>query len=146
MSRNRRDFTYDADLLLKDDGAAITADAAWLVAGAAKILDLGLARFDGRLIIDITAVEIDSNNERYDLHLQFSNSATFASGVLSGPCLPTGALETLIGCDTDTAVGRYELPFCNELSGTLYRYVRGYTNVTGTIVTGIDFSAFIARA
>jgi hypothetical protein len=142
MARNRKDSTFDYDLQLKDAGL-VAADAAAQVGGADKILDLGESRFDGCVIIDISAVEIASNNERFDIHLQFSDSATFASGVVSGPCLPTGALETLIGADTDTTVGRYELPFTNELNGVIYRYARLYTNVTGTIATGINYKAYV---
>lgn len=140
MSRNRRDRTFDYALRLKDAGL-IAADAAATVGGSAAILDLGAARVDGCVIIDISAIEIASNNERYDIAIQFSTSASFASAIVSGPCLPVGALETLIGADTDTAVGRYELPFTNELNGTCYRYMRLYTDVSGTIATGINYTA-----
>ncbi len=144
MSRNRNDATFDYSLRMKDAGL-IAADAAWTVDGSAKIIDLGASRVDARVIVDVTAVEIASNDERYFVKLQFSNSATFASGVVEGPGIFMGALETLIGADTDTAVGRYELPFTNELNGTVYRYVRGYTDVAGTIATGINFTANMVK-
>lgn len=141
MARNQKDFSYDADLEMKDAGL-IAADAAWTVDAAAKVIDLGEARVDGRVILDVSAVEIASNDERYFVKLQFSDSATFASGIVEGPGIFMGALETLIGADTDTTVGRYELPFTNEINGVTYRYVRGYTDVVGTIATGINFTAF----
>lgn len=140
MSRNRRDFTFDYALRMKDAGL-VAADAAAQVSSADKILDLGLSRVDARVIIDISAIEIASNDERYDIGIQLSNSATFASAIVQGPVLPVGALETLIGADTDTAVGRYELPFTNEQNGVLYRYARIYTNVTGAIATGVNYTA-----
>lgn len=141
MARNQKDFSYDADLEMKDAGL-IAADAAWTVDAAAKVIDLGEARVDGRVIVDVSAIEIASNDERYFVKLQFSDSATFASGIVEGPGIFMGALETLIGADTDTTVGRYELPFTNEINGVTYRYMRGYTDVVGTIATGINFTAF----
>ena len=143
MARNQKDATFDYDLRMKDAGL-IAADAAWTVSGAAKILTLGDSRVDGRVIINITAIEIASNDEQYQLILQFSDSATFASGVVPGATLIVGALETLIGSDTDTTVGTYELPFTNELNGVIYTYMRGYTNVTGSIATGVNFFAHAA--
>jgi hypothetical protein len=47
--------------------------------------------------------------------------------------------------DADTGTGRFAVPFRNEQNGTLYPYVRIYTEVAGTIATGINFSAFIAK-
>lgn len=44
-----------------------------------------------------------------------------------------------------SASGRYVIPFRNEEGGTTYRYVRLSTLVAGTIATGINFSAFIAK-
>jgi len=143
-AKHRPSFTYDVNLKMKDAGL-IAADAAAQVAAADKILDMGDGLFEGELVIDITAVEIASNDERYDICWQVSDSATFASGVHNAAVLPTGALETLIGGDTDTAVGRYVLGVRNELNGTYYRYARVYTNVTGAIATGINYSAFVAK-
>lgn len=141
MARNQKDFTYDNALLLKDAGL-VAADAAAQVASAAKILDLGAARQDGRVIVDISAIEIDTGNENYLIKTQFSNSSTFASGVVGGPCLTVGHSATLIGESASTPVGRYELPYSNEINGTTYRYMRVYTDVTGTIATGINYTAF----
>ncbi len=140
MARNRVDFTSDYLLRLKDAGL-IAADAAAQVGGSSKILDLGAARVDGRVIIDVTAIEVDSSNELYNIKTQFSNSATFASGVIGGAMLALGDSSVLIGESADSAVGRYELPFTNEINGTTYRYMRIYTDVAGTIATGINYIA-----
>jgi hypothetical protein len=139
--RNTRDFTFDYDLLLKDAGV-IAADAAATVGGSAKILDLGAGRVDGRVIIDISEIEVATGNEGYKLKTQFSASATFASGVIGGTLLYVGDSSLLIGESADTAIGRFELPFTNEINGTIYRYMRMYTDVEGTIATGIGYTAF----
>jgi hypothetical protein len=142
--RNSRDFTFDLAHQLKDAGL-VAASAAAQVGGANRILDLGVGRVDGRVIIDATAIEADSSNELYSILLQGSNSPTFAGGatptvnlgaVLLGDAATT--LETV-----DTAVGRRELAFCTEVNGATYRYVRLFTVVAGTIATGVNYIAFV---
>lgn len=141
MARNQKDGSFDYDLRLKDAGL-IAADAAATVGGAAKIVDFGGAhRVDGRVIIDVTAIEVASGDESYRIKTQFSSSSTFASAVIGGPQLHLGDSSVLIGESADSVVGRYELPFCNEINGTKYQYMRLYTDVGGTIATGINYVA-----
>lgn len=142
MARNQKDITYDHSLLLKDAGL-VAADAAATVGGEARILTLGDGRVDGRVIVDLTAVEVADNNERFLIKTQFSDSATFASGIVGGPALDVGALE-ITKDSADTATGRYELPFTNEINGTKYSYMRLWTEVEGTVGTGVNYVAFAA--
>lgn len=144
MARNQKDFTIDADLQLKDAGL-IAADDICQVGGADAILDLGEARFDGRVIIDATAVEVASGDESYDIVTEFSDSATFASGIVRGPsqCLGDAAAAGMDNADTDNGAGRYELPFTNEINGVTYRYMRLSVNCTGAIATGVNFTAWV---
>ncbi|HEY4133499.1 MAG TPA: hypothetical protein VGM50_22965 [Gemmatimonadaceae bacterium] len=145
MARNQKDFTYDAKLLLKDAGL-VAADAAATVASSAQVLDLGLARFDGRVIVDTTALEIDTGNELYNIKTQFSNSKTFASSVVGGPMIALGHSSVLIGESASSpAVGRYEIPFANEINGVTYQYMRMYTDVAGTLATGINYTAYAVQ-
>src|SRR5918999_4782963 len=145
-AKHRPSYTFDVDLELKDAGL-VAADAAWGVGGSAKVLDVGTGRFEGKCIMDITAMEIASGDERYDLLIQGSNSPTFASDISILAALPVGDGSTIgaayagSGVDVDDAPGRYVLGFCNERNNTYYRYVRGFTVVTGAIATGINFSA-----
>lgn len=144
MARSQRDFTYDHAMLLKDAGL-VAADAAATVSAAARVLDLGAARLDARVIVDISAIEVATGDERYDINAQFSSSATFASDVVQGAGISVGDSSTIPGQSADTVVGRYEFAFSNEVNGTTYRYMRLYTNVTGTIATGINYTAFVAK-
>lgn len=146
MARNRVDFTFDYDLRLKDAGL-IAADDIAQVGGSDRILDLGDARFDGRVIIDATAVEVDSGNEAYELVLEFSDSATFASGIVQGPKFTLGdaSATVMLAADTDNGAGRYELHFTNEQNGVIYRYMRLQIDVTGTIATGVNFTANVVK-
>jgi len=143
-AKHRPSYTFDANLEFKDAGL-IAADDAAQVDSADKIVDLGEGLFEGDMVIDVAAIEIASNDERYEIQVQFSDSSSFASGVVGGSTLVLGALEVLIGTDTDSTTGRYILPFRNEINGTWYRYARVYINVSGSIATGINFSAWAAK-
>ena len=143
MATNNHNFTFDADLEFKDAGL-VAADAAAQVDSADKIVDLGAGYMSGTLVIDVSAIEIASNDERYDIVFQLSSSATFASAIVDRATLSLGALEAVPG-DQDAATGRYTLPVDNEWNGTVYRYARVYTDVTGTIATGINYSAFLTK-
>lgn len=135
--------TFDAALQLKSAGL-VAASAAAQVGGSDKILDLGGGRVDGRAIIDVSAIEVATGDEIYTVHIQGSNSATFASGIVGLAAMELGAATPLVG-DTATGAGRFELPFCTQQNGTTYRYVRAYTVVAGTIATGINYSAYVAK-
>jgi hypothetical protein len=145
MGTNAR--TFDINLLMKDAGL-VAASAAAQVSSAAKILDLGsaTAEFAGDLVIDTTAVETASGDELYTILVEGSSSASFASGIDTLAAIPIGHLTPKTGGSdvTDGATGRYILPFRNERNGTIYRYIRVYTVVAGTIATGINYTAYIA--
>lgn len=129
---------YDSDLLLKDAGL-VASSAAAQVGGENMILDTGSdAYYEGHLILDVTAIEIASNDEIYTVRLQGSSSATFADTIEDLVIVELGANEVLAG-DVDSTTGRYEVPFTNEKNGTKYRYLRLYTTVAGTVATGINY-------
>lgn len=129
-------FQYDDALSLKDAGlvASTTTES--------TIVDLGAGLVDGFLVLDVSAIEVASTNEKYTIHLEGSNVAAMSSGSVTLANIPLG--NETDPADADTATGRFAVPFRNEQNGTLYRYVRIYTLVAGTIATGINFSAFIA--
>jgi hypothetical protein len=130
-------FTYDDALSLKDAGlVAASADG--------DILDIGDGLVDALLVIDMSACEIATGNEIYTVSLEASNVAAMTSGSV---CLAKKVFGNLV-VPMDGALstaGRYVVPFRNEEGGTTYRYVRLSTLVAGTIETGINFSAFIAK-
>lgn len=135
---NSKGYTYDNALLLKDAGA-VTTSAAGTVSGSAKVLDLGAGRVDGRTIINMTAFDATTGDERSQVTMQFSASSTFASGVVNGPSIGFGD-ATVLGTSADPAAGVYELPWTNEVAGTVYRYARIYTYGGGTSPS-VTFSA-----
>lgn len=131
-----RSYTYDSTQVLKAAGL-VAADA------GGTILTVGDAVFRGVAVVDVSAIEIASNDERYVLVMQGSTSATFASDVQNLAALELGAAAVRSGGAIASTVGRYELPFINEQNGVTYPYIRIYTDVSGTIATGINYAAWV---
>jgi hypothetical protein len=136
----------DINAQLKDAGL-IAADAAWQVGAANKIFDTspgGVATFTTFAVsVKVTAIEIASNDELYRLLIQGSTSATFADTFTNLAELTLGANEVLAG-DVDSVIGEYLILGHNDVGGTVYRYLRGFTDVNGTIATGINFQAWMS--
>jgi len=140
-------YTYDADLLLK------AAAAVGATADGTLILDVGNGLLDACLVVDATAVEIDSNDESYEIVLQGSSDAAFGTAaniaalcsVTIGDKASTRLAAGVLANGTDDVAGRYVMCFRNERNGTTYRYLRLKTIVVGTIATGITYSAFVAK-
>lgn len=147
-SKTRRDYTYDSLLQLKDAGL-VAASAAAEVDSSAQVLDLGTGRVDGVVVIDVTAIEIASNDERYEIYAEVASETAFDTTNQPAGSIQLGALEVLGAGSShflvDSTTGRYEMPISNERQGTQYRYLRLYTVVAGTIATGINFTAFFAK-
>ncbi len=135
MPINQKGFTYDAELLLKASGA-VTAT------GASSILNLGDARWDGRVVVDVSALDVAGGDEGYELRVQVSDSASFASGIQTVGAFKFGD-STLTGGSADTVVGRYELGVSNEFNGTIYTYIRINAVIVGATAS-ITYAAYLA--
>lgn len=136
MSGNNN-YMYDDSLSLRDAGLLAAT------ATETTILDLGAGFVQGDLVIDVSAIEVASGNEKYTIHLEGSNVAAMSSGSVSLANIPLG--NATDPADAATGTGRFVVPFRNEQNGTNYRYVRIYTLVAGTIATGINFTAFLGK-
>lgn len=141
--KTRPQGTFDADLEFKDAGL-VAASAAATVDSAAQVIDLGTGVFKGMMIIDVSALEIASNTEIYDIVIQGSPDSTFIAATMAElASINLSAKEVKrTDCDKDDAIGRYKLYFDNEQNGTYYRYARVYTVVAGDIATGINYTAY----
>jgi hypothetical protein len=143
MATNNHCYNFDAALQLKDAGL-VASSAAAQVSSADKILDLGAGYVEGDLVIDRTATEVDTGNEKYEIEWQLSASSTFASGIFCATVIKVGD-STVNGSSADTpATGRIVQGVSNEYDGTIYRYARLYTRIAGTIATGINYSAYLS--
>lgn len=130
-------FTYDDALSMKDAGLlAASADG--------DILDLGDGLVDGFLVVDLSACEVATGDEIYTVSIEGSNVAAMTSGSICLAKKVFGNLVVPMDAALSTA-GRYVIPFRNEEAGTVYRYIRLSTLIAGTVATGINFSAWIAK-
>jgi len=132
----------DYSHILKDAGL-LAASAAGQVDAEDKIVDVGAGLVEGKMIVDVSAIEIDST-ELYKISLQGCSSVGFTSTYTDLAVLELGPAAA-IGGDVDSTVGRYELDFRTEKNGTKYRYLREYCAISGTVATGINFSAYLAK-
>lgn len=107
------DYTHT----MKDAGL-VAADAAATVDSSAKIVNPGAGLIEGKLIVDVSAVEIADNDEVYKISLQGSSESDFSDTYEGLAILELGAKE-VIGGDQDSGTGRYIVPFRNEKNGTI---------------------------
>ncbi len=134
---------FDPRHELKDAGL-VASSMAGTVDGLPKVLNLGPELVEGKMVIDVSALEIESNNELYRIKLQGSAAHDFSSKVEDLAILELGAKEVL-GGDQDSQTGRYVLAFSNAKGLYVWPYVRLYTEVSGSVASGIDFSAYLTR-
>ena len=134
-------FTFDKELQLRADGAAITATET-----SSTILDLGAGLLDAYVVFDVTALDVTTGDESYKFMLEFSPDAAFgtAGNIRVVAQLHIGGATATSPNGAADAIGRFVLPFRNERNGTTYRYARLYTLIAGTSPS-IDFGAFIAK-
>jgi hypothetical protein len=137
--------TFDSDLEFKDAGL-VAASAAATVDSAAKVIDVGTGLFKACMILDVSALDIDGNNEIYDIIVQGSTVAAFATAgsIVELAAINLSAKEVKRSdSDKDDSTGRYKIYFDNENNGTYYRYLRVYTVVAGAgVSTGINYTAY----
>jgi hypothetical protein len=135
MPRNQKDRTYDHSLLMHDTATSISSSAAGAVGGDPAILDLGQARVDATLVVDVTALDVGAGDEA-TVFVQVSDGGPGETAFEAGDWIAAGALilgdVTLNGSKADSVVGRYELSFTNEINGTTYRYARIYLLVAAS--------------
>ena len=165
-----RTYSIDANMILSDGAAAITASGYSQYAGADGIVDFGgnqgvtitlpsiadvstitpqQARIDAVLVIDLTAVTT-SGTASEKLILVGSNNPAFSAGTtIQLGMMEFGAIasqEQPNGFVTAAppAVGgsRYEMPFCTEQNNVKYEYVKVYVVIANS--GSITFKAFVA--
>ena len=139
----------DANLLLENGAAAIASTEV----NSGGEIDLGAGHVSGMLIVQVSAIEVDSDNESYKIELQGTNTSGFGTATANvvlatlhlGANEVTGATPADTGTDTPTGV--YQVPFNNDFAGTTYRYVRLKVTVAGAgVTTGIQYKAWLGLA
>ncbi len=137
------DFTPAIDGQARTAGP-MSASGVWQVSGADKIFDLGAGTMKANLHLMISDIEIGSGDELYRLHFQVSDSPAFAGDIYSIFMAEFGASGVLTGGQNrDTAAGHYVFPITNLWNARAFQYARGYGDISGTVVTGLDFQAWL---
>lgn len=128
----------DAETRFCED-KAITASGAIQENSADVILAIGPGAKDGIWAINVTALDIASGDEKYDLILQGTNDASFGTAAnvveLARKTFGKGSAFSPNTAAKDRGVGRYNIPFSNEEAGTTYKNVRMVAVVAGTTPT-----------
>lgn len=142
-------YTYDTDLVLQatavTDSASDNSSVVDLGATADGANEQAANRVTGDVVILVSAIEIDTNDETYTFTLVGSDNSDFSTGDQEDLCsIELGANEVLNG-DQDSDTGVYILPFINQRNTRAYRYVRLELTIAGTIATGITWQAFIGK-
>lgn len=136
--------TFDALLELKDAGAVTSTNTAGTVGGSARVVDLGDAFAKGSLHVNVTAIDLASNDEGYDIIVQGCDASGFGSNVANLVTLKLGK-SSVSGNPADSTTGLISVPFLNSLDGkNTYRYVRIMTKVVGT-TPSINFKAWLTK-
>lgn len=143
MARHLLTATFDAATELKDAGA-VTASGAANVGGSARVVNVGNGIINAVMHIDVDAIDITTGDEGYEIRLQGSSSATFASDVHVIATKRVGD-STTTGESADTGVARYSVPFSNTGDGsTPLPYLRVYHVIAGT-TPSVNYRAWITR-
>lgn len=164
---NLRTYSFDANMVLSDNAAAYTASGYLQAGGADGVVDLGgnqgvtvtlpsiddvatytpqQARIDAMAIFDVPTIDIASGNETYQLDIMVSNDPAFAAAsVVCAAGIQLGKGASLRGAvaQKDSVIGRYEVPFTNNIAGALYQYCKVYLTAGGT-TPSINILSFIA--
>ncbi len=97
------------------------------------------------MLVDISAIEVDTGDERYDVLIQGSDTEDFSGDIAVLAQQQYGHASALNG-NVTTLTGRYRIPFTNMKGAVKYPYIRVYTLVAGTIATGINYTAYAVEA
>jgi len=112
---------FDTQHVLKDSGE-ITSTGYGEVDAAAQVLNLGSGLVRGNLILEISRLAMQGNDQTYQIHLMGGDDESFTNTV-SLATLEVGPAETTQD-GKDSKLGRYVVPFENQRNGTVYPYVR----------------------
>ena len=113
---------FDNEHILEDGAAGKTASGYGQVDASAQVVDLGAGLIRGNLIVDVTRLAMQGNDQLYQVHLMGGDDASFTKEVALCT-LELGPKETIEG-NRDSKLGRYVVPLETEKNGIVYPFVR----------------------
>jgi hypothetical protein len=152
MAQFNRAGTLDFSHYLHDGAAAVTADGGGTIATVAKVVDLGSTdTMKGAMIVDVSAIVVDTATDKYVVKLQGTNTAAFGgTDIVDLAALELGHATALPGATAKTT-GTYEVPFINQSqvdgAETRFRYLRVYVDLTssGSPAASITYKAYLTK-
>ena len=121
---------FDIDAILQD-AAEKTSTGNGTVGGSAKAIGLGSGLVRGNIVVDISAIKVADNDEKYVLHLMGGSDASFTQE-FSLVSKEIGHRTQLEGNLDDRPETRLVIPFQNECRGMVLPYVRIRHVLSGT--------------
>jgi len=140
--RSARGKIVDDLLILKAKGTVATSMVGEDPIGTDKYYDTGGGRTRGDVVINVYGAPSIYPNSSFKLRLQGSKNSSFTT-INDLQILELGD-SLLISGGSDLGVGRYILPFTNDLDGTVYRYLRHYATIVSA-GTGIQYEVYLSK-
>jgi hypothetical protein len=142
-------IALDTATQLKDAGL-VAATATGTVGGSAAVADLGGGYAEFYVVIDWTACEVASGDEKYDLVIEGAPTSAFSVAYVLGRLILGDSSVTNHQVDTSPS-GRMVI-HCNNGAITSatdgnsvspMRFVRVNARVAGTVATGLNYTAWL---
>lgn len=130
-------------LVLKAKGTVATSMVGENPIGIDKTYDAGGGNTPGNIVLIVYAVPNILASTKMTFRLQGSKNASFSS--LTDLSIIELGDATQITSDVDLTVGKYIVPFNTAFDGTVYRYLRHFLTIGGTIGTGVQYEYFLTK-
>jgi len=141
--RSARGRLVDDLLVLKAKGTVATSMVGEDPIGTDKYYDTGGGRTRGDMVINVYAVPNILASTKFTMRLQGGKNSAFST-INDLAILELGD-STQISGGADLGVGRYIVPFTNDLDDVVYRYLRHYITCGGTSGTGIQYECYLSK-
>jgi hypothetical protein len=118
-------------------------------------LDVGPGRFDGYLVLDISALDLASGDETYQFQLLGSNDSGWTNGnvellalkdfaaATAGRVVPTICPPSNSAPPTGKSADRFEIPFSNQMGRFVFRYLQ-LRLVAGGTTPSVTVAAWVS--
>lgn len=141
--KSARGRIVDDLLVLKAKGTVATSMVGESPIGTDTYYDTGGGRTRGDMVVNVYAVPNILASTKFTMRLQGGKNSSFST-LVDLAILELGDSTQLSG-GSDLTVGRYIVPFTNDLDDTVYRYLRHYITCGGTCGTGIQYECYLSK-
>ena len=144
--KSARGRIVDDLLILKAKGTVATSMVGEDPIGTDTYYDTGGGRTKGDVVVNVYATPATILNLGFTMRLQGGKNSSFST-INDLQILELGDSSAISG-GSDLGVGRYVMPFSNDLDGTVYRYLRHYMTKSGlnaTNASSIQYEVYLTN-